>query len=168
MHGMIIDKYGQQIFSENDLFDIFMENPELELSDVLVNTDIVNKLDIKFPKLQRYDSTDVSVDEFDSDNQNYWFIPEHYKNLNIVEYILSLCNSDIEFDRVSKELILYQEKNLFDLLRYLKYLVDVMREHNIVWGVGRGSSVSSYVLFLLGIHKINSIDYDLPIDEFLK
>jgi DNA polymerase III alpha subunit len=165
---MIIDKYGQQIFSENDLFDIFMENPEIELSGVLVNTGIVNKLDIKFPKLQRYDSTDISVDEFDSDNQNYWFIPEHYKNLNIVEYILSLCNSDIEFDRVGKELILYQEKNLFDLLRYLKYLVDVMREHNIVWGVGRGSSVSSYVLFLLGIHKINSIEYDLPIDEFLK
>lgn len=168
MHGMIIDKYGQQIFSENDLFDIFMENPELELSDVLVNTDIVNKLDIKFPTLKRYDSTDVSVDEFDSDNQTDWFIPEHYKNLNIVEYILSLCNSDIEFDRVGKELILYQEKNLFDLLRYLKYLVDVMREHNIVWGVGRGSSVSSYVLFLLGVHKINSIEYDLPIDEFLK
>lgn len=168
MHGMIIDKYGQQIFSENDLFDIFMENPELELSDVLVNTDIVNKLDIKFPTLKRYDSTDVSVDEFDSDNQTYWFIPEHYKNLNIVEYILSLCNSDIEFDRVGKELILYQEKNLFDLLRYLKYLVDIMREHNIVWGVGRGSSVSSYVLFLLGVHKINSIEYDLPIDEFLK
>lgn len=168
MHGMIIDKYGQQIFSENDLFDIFMENPELELTDVLVNTDIVNKLDIKFPTLKRYDSTDMSVDEFDSDNQNHWFVPEHYKNLNIVEYILSLCNSDIEFDRVGKELILYQEKNLFDLLRYLKYLVDVMREHNIVWGVGRGSSVSSYVLFLLGVHKINSIEYDLPIDEFLK
>lgn len=168
MHGMIIDKYGQQIFSENDLFDIFMENPELELSDVLVNTDIVNKLDIKFPTLKRYDSTDMSVDKFDSDNQNHWFIPENYKNLNIVEYILSLCNSDIEFDRVGKELILYQEKNLFDLLRYLKYLVDVMREHNIVWGVGRGSSVSSYVLFLLGVHKINSIEYDLPIDEFLK
>jgi DNA polymerase III alpha subunit len=168
MHGMIIDKYGQQIFSENDLFDIFMENPELELSDVLVNTDIVNKLDIKFPTLKRYDSTDMSVDEFDSDNQNHWFIPENYKNLNIVEYILSLCNSDIEFDRVGKELILYQEKNLFDLLRYLKYLVDIMREHNIVWGVGRGSSVSSYVLFLLGVHKINSIEYDLPIDEFLK
>ncbi len=165
---MIIDKYGQQIFSENDLFDIFMENPELELTDVLVNTDIVNKLDIKFPTLKRYDSTDMSVDEFDSDNQNHWFVPEHYKNLNIVEYILSLCNSDIEFDRVGKELILYQEKNLFDLLRYLKYLVDVMREHNIVWGVGRGSSVSSYVLFLLGVHKINSIEYDLPIDEFLK
>jgi DNA polymerase III alpha subunit len=165
---MIIDKYGQQIFSENDLFDIFMENSDLELSDVLVNSDIVNKLDIKFPKLQRYDSIDISVDEFDSANQNYWFIPEYYKNLNIVEYILSLCNSDIEFDRVGKELILYQEKNLFDLLRYLKYLVDVMREHNIVWGVGRGSSVSSYVLFLLGVHKINSIEYDLPIDEFLK
>jgi DNA polymerase III alpha subunit len=43
-----------------------------------------------------------------------------------------------------------------------------MREHGVVWGVGRGSSVASYVLFLIGIHKIDSLYYDLPIDEFLK
>ena len=57
---------------------------------------------------------------------------------------------------------------MFDLLRYLKFLVDTMRKHNIIWGVGRGSSVASFVLFLLGIHRINSLYYDLSIDEFLK
>jgi DNA polymerase III alpha subunit len=50
----------------------------------------------------------------------------------------------------------------------MKYLVDLMREHNIVWGVGRGSSVSSFVLFLIGIHRINSIYYGLDVEEFLK
>jgi len=50
----------------------------------------------------------------------------------------------------------------------MKYLVDLMRENNIVWGVGRGSSVSSFVLFLIGIHRINSIYYDLDVEEFLK
>ena len=54
------------------------------------------------------------------------------------------------------------------LLCYLKYLVDTMREHNIVWGVGRGSSVASYCLYLLGVHKINSIKFELDIKEFLK
>jgi len=63
---------------------------------------------------------------------------------------------------------LFQERDMFVLLRYLKYLVDTMRENNIVWGVGRGSSVASFVLFLLGIHRINSLYYDLSIDEFLK
>ena len=66
------------------------------------------------------------------------------------------------------ELLLFQERDMFDLLKYLKYLVDTMRENNIIWGVGRGSSVSSFVLYLIGIHKINSLYYDLSIEEFLK
>lgn len=165
---MIIDKYSQPVFSENDLFDIFMENPDIELSEVLVDTDIKNTLDIQFPILKKYEVEDISVREFDETNQSIWFMPDEYKSLNIVEYVLNLCNTDIELERVGQELLLFQEKNLFDLLRYLKYLVDVMRENNIVWGVGRGSSVASYVLFLIGVHKINSIEFDLPINEFLK
>ncbi len=54
------------------------------------------------------------------------------------------------------------------LLKTMKYIVDTLRENNIVWGVGRGSSVASYVLFLLGVHKIDSVKYDLPIEEFFK
>jgi DNA polymerase III alpha subunit len=57
---------------------------------------------------------------------------------------------------------------MFILLKYLKYLVDTMRKNNVVWGVGRGSSVASFVLFLLEVHRINSLYYDLSIDEFLK
>jgi DNA polymerase III alpha subunit len=69
---------------------------------------------------------------------------------------------------VGQELLLYSERDLFPLLQYLKYLVDTLRANKIVWGVGRGSSVASYVLYLLGVHKINSIKYELEIDEFLK
>ena len=43
-----------------------------------------------------------------------------------------------------------------------------MRKNNIVWGVGRGSSVSSYVLFLMGVHKVDSMKYNLDIKDFLK
>jgi DNA polymerase III alpha subunit len=63
---------------------------------------------------------------------------------------------------------MYKERNLYSLLRYMVYLVDTMRQHKIVWGVGRGSSVSSYVLFLIGIHKVDSLQYQLDIGEFLK
>ena len=62
----------------------------------------------------------------------------------------------------------YQERNLFDLLRYLKYLVDLMRKNRLIWGVGRGSSVASYVLYLLGVHRIDSMYYDLDPSEFLR
>jgi DNA polymerase III alpha subunit len=57
---------------------------------------------------------------------------------------------------------------MIGLLKYIKYLVDTMREHKIVWGVGRGSSVASYALYLIGVHKIDSVKYGLDINEFLK
>ena len=48
------------------------------------------------------------------------------------------------------------------------YLVDIMQENKVIWGVGRGSSVASFVLYLIGIHKINPITHDLDWREFLR
>jgi DNA polymerase III alpha subunit len=81
---------------------------------------------------------------------------------------LNQCTTDAELQRVADELMLFQERDLFNLLRWLKYFVDTMRANQVVWGVGRGSSVASYVLYLIGVHKINSMYYDLDISEFLK
>jgi DNA polymerase III alpha subunit len=120
------------------------------------------------PKLIQYTTSKLTVQEFDELNQNNWHMPNEYKNLDIAKYILDQCKSEAELQRAGQELLLFQERGMFVLLQYLKYLVDTMRKHNIVWGVGRGSSVASYVLFLLGVHRINSLYYDLPIEEFLK
>jgi DNA polymerase III alpha subunit len=57
---------------------------------------------------------------------------------------------------------------MIDVLKAMKYMVDVLKSNNVVWGVGRGSSVSSYCLYLIGIHKIDSVKYDLPITDFFK
>ena len=95
-------------------------------------------------------------------------MPEEYKSLDIAEYTLSLCDSDAKLQRCGEELLLFQERNLFDLLRYLKYLVDTLRANRMIWGVGRGSSVASYVLYLLGVHRIDSMFYDLDAREFLR
>ena len=95
-------------------------------------------------------------------------MPEEYKSLDIAQYLLDLCTTEAELQRVGQELILYQERDLFNLLRYLKYFVDTMRKNSVIWGIGRGSSVASYALYLLGVHRINSIYYDLDIEEFLK
>jgi DNA polymerase III alpha subunit len=95
-------------------------------------------------------------------------MPDEYKNLDIAEYVLGLCQTDAELQRVGEELLLFQERDLFNLLRYLKYLVDVMTTNNLIWGVGRGSSTASYVLYLLGVHRINSMYYELDPREFLR
>ena len=63
---------------------------------------------------------------------------------------------------------LFEERGMIPVLRFLVYLVDLCKQNNIVLGVGRGSSVASYVLYLLKVHRVNSIKYNLDVKEFLK
>ena len=76
--------------------------------------------------------------------------------------------NEISQSRLKNELDKFKELGYMDLLKFLHFLVTFMRENSIVWGVGRGSSVASYVLFLLGVHKIDSIQYQLDWKEFLR
>lgn len=172
---MRTNKHGEIIFDESDLCDALMQGREIhEFGNALVE----HSLDLEsaamildnVPTFIRYNDLveQIPTEEFDHRNQSRWFMPEEYQQLDIAEYVLNLCQTDAELQRVGQELLLYQERNLFDLLRYLKYLVDVMKQHNLVWGVGRGSSVASYVLYLLQVHRIDSIYYDLDPEEFLR
>jgi DNA polymerase III alpha subunit len=168
---MKVDQYGQHIYNEEDLCNLYLTNPEISIKHVLVDSPIhVSEiLDLtNIPTCETYTDPKISVQKFDLEQQSKWMIPDEYRDFNIAEYVLNLCQTDEELQRVGEELLLYHERNMFPLLVYLKYLVDTLRKHNIVWGVGRGSSVSSYVLFLIGVHRINSIFYDLSINEFLR
>jgi len=168
---MRTDKYGQLILNENDICDVYLHDPDRKLKDVITETtiDFPDVLDINTVFTgKKYVELNISTKEFDTIQQSNWHMPESYKNLDIAQYVLEQCETQEELQRAGQELLLFQEKDMFMLLKYLKYLVDVMRENNIIWGVGRGSSVSSFVLFLIGIHRINSLYYDLPIEEFLK
>ena len=168
------DSVGQMIFSEDDILDLLMQGREVNsmgrmLVDSTVNIEraafylenIPNLLTYNFPANQ-------GIRTFDLEMQNNWHMPEKYKTLDIAEYILSLCNNEAELQRCGAELLLYQERDLFNLLRYLTYLVDIMKENQVIWGVGRGSSVASYVLFKLGVHRIDSMYYNLAPEEFLR
>jgi DNA polymerase III alpha subunit len=95
-------------------------------------------------------------------------IPQHYKDIDVEEYLLARAVDRISRERVEAELVEFKARNLFPVLQLLIYIVDTMRKHNTVWGVGRGSSVASYCLYLIGVHKIDSIKYNLDIREFLK
>lgn len=100
-------------------------------------------------------------------NPKNWFIPKDYcPDLTVMLY--DMCETDEQKDRVSQELELFIKHGMYDVLHVMKYIVDTLRANNIVWGVGRGSSVASYVLHLIGVHKIDSVKYKLPIEEFFK
>ena len=170
---MKYDQYGQTYTTSNELCDLLYKNPKLDVSlfqveDSLEYNRSVAELHAELDLLDSYHNISQTVEEFDRVLQTNWRMPQEYRELDIAEYVLSLCKEEHELQRVGQELLLYQERNLFDLLRYLKYLVDTLRKNNVVWGVGRGSSVASYVLFLLGVHKIDSLYYNLDVGEFLK
>jgi len=170
---MKYDQYGQTYTTSSELCDLLYKNPALDISLFQVEDSIeynrsVAELHAELDLLDSYHNISQTVEEFDDILQKNWRMPPEYKQLDIAEYVLGLCKEEHELQRVGQELLLYQDRNLFDLLRYLKYLVDTLRKNNVVWGVGRGSSVASYVLFLLGIHKIDSLYYNLDVDEFLK
>ena len=165
---MIKDKFGQQVYSENDIFSNIMQG--IDGNNFLVNDiDVVAINAIAETELvNQYIEPQISIEEYDNQNQANWYMPNEYKELDIAEYVLSLCNTQEELQRCGEELLMYQDRNLFDLLKYLTYLVDTMKENNVIWGVGRGSSVSSYVLYKLGIHRIDSMYYNLEVGEFLR
>jgi DNA polymerase III alpha subunit len=172
---MKTDDLGIPRFTNRDLIDMIYNGNVDKCHVVLCDpSDDVDKFNNAMEAqgmspLQKYIPLDVDQKTFDSVCQSEWFMPDEYKELDVVAHLYSLCEGDDErFLRVNEELSAFQSREMFDLLRYMIYLVDFMRENNIVWGVGRGSSVASYVLYLIGVHRIDSIKYNLDWREFLR
>jgi hypothetical protein len=175
---MNYDKFGIAYTTTDELCDLLYTNPDLDISRFLVKNPsefnrAVDTLFADHPTLVYYLELDkielgLTIEKFDTQQQSKWKMPESYQTLDIAQWILEQCSSEAELQRCGQELLLYQERDLFPLLCYLKYLVDTMRANNVVWGVGRGSSVASFVLYKMGVHRINSLYYDLDPAEFLK
>ena len=173
---MRINQFGDVILNEQDIV-LGLYSGKITASS-LINVDDTtlfnkfnNSVDKNADSIQRltlYQEPTCSVEENDKKNQSEWFIPKEYKELDIARWLLDQCESETQYLRVVEELELYVQHNMIDVLLCIKYLVDYMREHDIVWGVGRGSSVASYCLYLIGVHKVDSIKYQLDIKEFLK
>ena len=170
---MKTDELGIPRFSNKDLVDMIysgnIDKCHVVLCDPSDDVDMFNKAmeEQGFDKLQKYIPLDVDQKTFDSVCQGEWFMPDEYKNIDVRDYVIRKCPG-ANFERTYEELEAYEERDMYNLLRYMIYLVDFMRENDIVWGVGRGSSVASYVLYLIGVHKIDSIQFGLDWREFLR
>lgn len=170
---MKTNSYGEVELTEKELFDALYTGRLSSLENIFVDSiEQFNQARStnadRLPNLKQLPSDTVTVGEFDKKNQDSWFIPETYKNFNMVEFLLDKTENEEQYQRVVTELEMFIQYDMMDVLIYCKYLVDTMQENNILWGVGRGSSVASYVLYLIGIHKIDSIKYKLDVNEFLK
>jgi len=168
------DKLGVPRFSNQDLIAMIYSGHADKCHVVLCEpSDDIDKFNTAMeeqglPTLTKYVALDVDQKDFDGALQSEWFMPDEYKNYPIYDYCLTRCITVEQQQRVVEEFEAFDKHNMLDLLKYMKYLVDFMRENDIVWGVGRGSSVASYVLYLIGVHRIDSIQYNLDWREFLR
>ena len=171
---MRTDSLGLPIFDHQDAVDLIYQNRLAVLQDLQFEPhkeiEIYNesvKLTGVGETLHTYQPMLVDVKEFDKLLQSEWFMPDSVKKFDIESHILNMAPKHA-LVRVQEELAAFKQNNYLNLLKFLHYLVQTMRENQILWGVGRGSSVASYVLYLLGVHRIDSIQYGLDWREFLR
>jgi len=103
-----------------------------------------------------------------------WNIPKKYLNLDIEELAtekfieMGLPGDPVYEDRLVWELAQMRKQEMYPFVRCLVYVIDQFRKHGILWGVGRGSSCSSLVMFILGINRVDPIKYNIDPKEFFK
>ena len=167
------NEFGDCVYTESDVLELIYQDPEFDISRLQIESPqqyltALRELGIDLPVITPPIERKEKLKEFDEKNIADWHMPEEYKDLDIRNYLLERCNNDAEKQRVEDEYKIFSEKGFTKVLQFLVYFIDTLRQHNIVWGVGRGSSVSSFCLFLIGVHKINPLLYDLDHREFLR
>ena len=170
-----LNKYGQPILSSRQLHQLVLQGKNIGHLGVIEDNDIrlFNKYQSELLTetvvfLPPEDNEELTIDEFHFKCASEWLFPKVYQTIDVKQWLLNKCKSAAEIERVNTEYKIYLEKDLIMLLRLFIYLVDYMRENGFVWGIGRGSSVSSYILYLIGIHKVDSLKYNLAISDYLK
>lgn len=172
---MIVDEYGTVGYAQQEIVDHLHINPNFDIENLFFTdgeqyeaSRLKTNLDVPQISLWNDRKYDIVLDEYHKVLQQSWLMPDNYAQLNIEEWLLEQCKTPEELKRVNLELELYRKYDLLNLLQYLKYLRNIADLNEIVWGVGRGSSCASYCLFLLRVHRVDSLKYGLDIKEFLR
>lgn len=162
-----MDKYGNKLFNDDELVELLYHGIDIHNLLIQNEQDIVKieeESELRFKRVVE----ELSIEEYDTIHRGIWSMPNEYKEFDIITWVYDQCESGQEQSRVLEELDEYVKRDMLCLLRWLKYFVDTCRSNNMFWGVGRGSSVASFVLYKIGLHKINSIEYNLDWKEFLR
>ena len=163
-----VDDQGRVWFDGQDAAELLLRG--YDITQLLITPD--DNIEIYNQWCRMYDKSDhmiaVPPPIDPTSRADRWWIDDAYRDLDVRASVLAWCETDLERARVQQEMDLFEARGLIPVLRLMIQLVDHFRKNNIIWGVGRGSSVASYVLFLIGVHKINALAYGLEISEFLK
>lgn len=168
------NKYGQVALTSDKLRELLLQGKNISHLNVIFDEEITLFQQYQAALLQETVTflneapEELSFNDFHEQCSNEWIFPVIYQQLDVHSWLINKCGTQQAKDRVDEEYALYKERDLIMLLRLFIYLIDHMRKNGQVWGVGRGSSVSSYILFLIGVHRVDSIRYGLDINDYLK
>lgn len=173
--GRSTDEWGNVLFDSDGLIDHLMRGSGLSSNLMAIESPGVTRfnalckeLDHPEDQVSIYEKPTVSVEEWDSIHQDQWFTPEPYASMDVLQWLVERCETEQQIQRIAEEWVLFEERDMIPVLRFLVFMVDNFRERGIVWGVGRGSSVASYILYKIGVHRVDSLFFELDVHEFLK
>lgn len=172
-----IDQHGNTILTADQFVKACLDGKT-------INDQVyVTGLNADIRQYNRYTDKKVSIyqgTECYSENAFKWLIPPSYLTINLGKYVADKLSTEIDngdlsdqqiddrIERVKFELKLVKKHDLTNLFRCLIYVIDRLTEQSKVWGLGRGSSVASYVLYLIGVHDVDSVRFDIDPLEFYK
>lgn len=172
--NLVVNAYGQALLSSNDLRELLLQGKNISHLNIIPDDE--TKLFTKFqsallPEVITFlDAPEekLTFEEFHEKCADEWIFPLVYQQIDVHSWLMNKCKNQQQIDRVDEEYRLYEDRNLIMLLRLFIFLIDYMRKNKFVWGVGRGSSVNSFILYLIGVHRVDSLKYSLLISDYLK
>ena len=169
---MKMTELNEVVVNENDLVEGLLQGKTVN-NIITQDTDKIDTYNhfcnlFQFKNVIDYETPAETNDKYSYKDIDNWHIPQEYKQLDIQTYLLNKTRDYKQKQRVEQEYAEFESRNMIPMLKFLVYMVSELRKNNILWGVGRGSSVSSYILYLIGVHKVDSLKYDLDYKEFLR
>lgn len=166
LNDRILRADGVIVVNPDKVEELFIRNIPISKIRILSSNEDTKLFNIlSDEKLELFSDENIDLDFS-------WNLPEEYKNLDLDRYIqeiiLSLSDKDSEIGeiRINNEFQEFKRRNLLNFLKTIIFIVSEFKSKNIVWGVGRGSSCASYLLYKIGLHSVDCLKYNIPYTEF--
>lgn len=121
---------------------------------------------VKLPQIiidqKYYDALDIP-----NTSSNYQFLRKLCHKGVLDKGIDKKQNCQVYYDRVKTELSLFEELGFIDYVLLNWDILNFCHENQIPTGPGRGSAAGSLVLYLIGVTKVDPIEYELYFERFV-
>lgn len=151
-----------------ELFGKFKTDEECEsvFTKATRNEDVIArmcnfKIDTKNRHLPMYEMTEDEVKLYgDKDNMFYSLISDGLDKLYPE-------HGDEHFNRIEKEIEVLEAGNVIDYFLMTRDIINAANKEGILSGIGRGSAGGSIISYLLGIIRVDPLEFKLIFERFL-